>query len=114
MAENNYRQARRAEQKVLELDPRSAEAEAMTGAAEFGLGELEAARKELERAVQLDPHSSAAYYPLGIVYRKAGEPVLAQQALAKFQELKAQERKNLDREQIQGFLERARPRREEP
>ena len=101
-------------EKAVALNDRLAEAHTELGKVLDQCGQIEAARKELERAVQLDPQSSSAYYRLAIVYRKAEEPALAQQASVKFQQLKAQERTNLDREQIQGFLERARQGRGEP
>jgi tetratricopeptide (TPR) repeat protein len=108
------REAQEHLEKAVALNNNLAEAHTELGKVLEMRGQIEAARKELERAVQLDPQSSAAYYRLGIVYRKAGEPELAQQALAKFQQLKAKERKDLDREQIQGFLERARQDPREP
>ena len=40
--------------------------------------------RELERAVQIDPKSSAAYYKLAELYRKAGERERAQNALEWF------------------------------
>jgi len=108
------REAQEHLEKAVALNNRLAEAHTEMGKVLDLRGQIEAARKELERAVQLDPQSSSAYYRLGIVYREAGESALAQQALAKFQQLKAEERKNLDREEIQGFLERVRQRRGEP
>jgi DNA-binding SARP family transcriptional activator len=73
-----------------------------------------AARGELERAVQLDPKSSAAYYKLAELYRKAGERERAQNALERFQELKAKEQADKDREAIQGFLQRTKQREPQP
>ena len=97
-------------EKALALDNNLAEAHTELGEVLDMRGEAEAARRELERAVQLDPKSSAAYYRLGQVYRKLKEPEQAQKALAKFEQLKTEEHQNLDRDQIQGFLERAKQR----
>ena len=100
-------------EKAIALNKNLAEAHAELGKVLDMGGNLEAARNELERAVQLDPHSSSTYYRLGIVYRKLGNTALADQAMAKFQQLKAQERESSDREHIQGFLERARQNKQE-
>lgn len=70
MAQNNYQQARTAAQKALALDPRLAEAQAMAGAAEFGLGELETAQKHLQAALQMDPGLLLARRTLGTLYLK--------------------------------------------
>ena len=64
------------------------------------------ARRELKRAVQLDPKSSAGYYKLAELYRKAGERERVQNALKTFQELKSKEQVDNGWEVIQGFLER--------
>jgi len=97
-------------ERAIALDHDLAEAHTELGKVLDERGQVQVARKELELAVQLAPQSSAAYYRLAQVYRKSGESALAQTALAKFQQLKAEERKNLDREEIQGFLERAKQR----
>jgi Tfp pilus assembly protein PilF len=93
-------------ERAVALDSNLAEAHMELGNVLEMRGQREAARGELERAVQLDPKLSAAYYRLAQVYRKLGETTPAQKAVEKFQQLKAQERADLDREQIQGFLER--------
>jgi len=93
-------------ERAVALDSNLAEAHMELGNVLDMRGQIEAARGELERAVQLDPKLSAAYYRLAQVYRKLGETMSAHKAVAKFQQLKARERADLDREQIQGFLER--------
>ncbi|MCJ7504288.1 MAG: tetratricopeptide repeat protein [Acidobacteriia bacterium] len=93
-------------ERAVALDSNLAEAHMELGNVLEMRGQMEAARGELERAVQLDPKLSAAYYRLAQVYRKLGETTPAQKAVEKFQQLKAQERADLDREQIQNFLER--------
>ena len=70
MEANSYQQARAAAQRALELDPRSAEAESLAGAAEFGLGELDAAQKHLQAALQLQPTLFLARRTLGATYLK--------------------------------------------
>jgi tetratricopeptide (TPR) repeat protein len=97
-------------EKSVALDHNLAEARIELGKVLDRRGQIQAAREELELAVRLDPHSSAAYYQLAQVYRKSGESALGEKILATFQQLKAEERKNLDREQIQGFLARAKQR----
>ena len=57
--------------------------------------------------MELDPQNSAAFYKLAQLYRKLGQMEKAQQATERFQHLKAQQRADLDRVQIQRFLERA-------
>jgi tetratricopeptide (TPR) repeat protein len=91
---------------AIRLDPSLAEARVELGHVLEMRGRLEAARAELERAVQIDPRSSAAYYRLAQVYRQLGEPGRAQDAAQKFQQLKAPEGANPDRERIRVFLER--------
>ncbi len=70
-------------------------------------GQLQTALNELERSVELDAQSSAGFYKLAQLYRKLGQKEKAQQATERFQQLKAEQRADLDRAQIQRFLERA-------
>jgi predicted Zn-dependent protease len=64
------------------------------------------ALQELQRAAELNPKSSAAFYHISQVYRKLGDQQKAQRATTRFEELKALERADLDKEQIQLFLAR--------
>ncbi len=93
-------------ERAIQLDPNLAEARVELGHVLEMRGRLEAARKELERAVEIDPRSSAAYYRLAQVYRQLGETARAQNAAQKFQQLKAEEGTNPERERIRGFFER--------
>ena len=75
-------------QKAVAIDPTSAEAY-------LNLGKLASHRRDdsaavgyLERAVTLQPDSSAALYELGLTYRKTGQPAKAAAALKRFRELK--------------------------
>jgi len=94
-------------EKAVAINGNLAEAHMELGDVFERLGQLGTARKELERAVQLDPHSSATFYKLAQLYRKLGEMGKAEQAAQRFQQLKTRQRADLDREQIQSFLERA-------
>jgi tetratricopeptide (TPR) repeat protein len=100
-------EAREYLERAIALDHNLAEAHAELGKLLDQRGQVQAARKELEIAEQLDPQSSATCYWLVQVYRKLGESALALRAMARFEQLKTKERKNVDREQIQGFLARA-------
>jgi tetratricopeptide (TPR) repeat protein len=105
---DRLRKAQEHLERALAINGNLAEAHMELGDVFERRGQLETARKELERAVQLDPQSSAAFYKLAQFYRKLGEMENAQRATQEFQLLKAQQREELDREQIQGFLDRAR------
>jgi superkiller protein 3 len=101
-------EAQRHLERAITLDDRLAEAHSGLGDVLEMRGQLEAARGQLERAVQLDPKYSPAFYKLGQIYPRLGQQEKARQAAAAFQRLKAEERKDLDREQVQRFLERVR------
>lgn len=99
-------EAQRHLRRAIALDGKLAEAHLELGAIFDSRGEFKEAQTELARAVQLDPKSSTAYYQLAQVYRKLGEPAQAQKAAAIFEQLKAQQRADLDREQVESFLKR--------
>ena len=90
--------------KAIALNARLAEPHAELGIVFEKGNRLGLARGELERAVELDPNFAAVLYKLAELYRKTGELERAQKTLEKFQELKARQRANRDREAIQGFL----------
>ncbi len=98
-------EAQRHLEAAIELDGNLAEAYTELGNVLEMRGQLDAARKELERAVQLDPNSTSAFYKLARVYRNLGELDRAQRATERFQQLKVQGRGDVDRGEIQGFLE---------
>ena len=91
-------------ERAIVVEPRLAEAHAELGSVLVFANQLGAARRELERAVELDPKSSTAFYKLAELYRNTGEAERGQKALARFQELKAKERADEDREAMIGFL----------
>jgi tetratricopeptide (TPR) repeat protein len=54
-------------------------------------GELEKARGYLERVRELAPKDVQAYYNLALLHQRAGREDLAREAMARFQDLKAEE-----------------------
>ncbi len=93
-------------EEAVKLDPRLAEAHIELGILLNREGQEQAARKELELAVSLDPRSNKAYYTLAQVYRKLGQHVQAQEALQKFEQLKANQNQNQDQQAVKDFLAR--------
>jgi tetratricopeptide (TPR) repeat protein len=104
-ASRELAEAQRHLEAAIELDGTLAEAHTELGHLLEIRGQLKAAGKELERAVELDPKSSTAYYKLAQVYRNLGEPDQAERAMGRFQQLKAHDRSDLGREEMQGFFE---------
>jgi len=72
------------------IDPRFSQARYQLGLALEKLGRLDDAVPELEEAARLDPAYPEPHYALARVYRRAGEREKSAQALARFQELRAQ------------------------
>jgi tetratricopeptide (TPR) repeat protein len=103
----SLKEAQRQLQQAVDLAPKLAKAHTELGVLLEMQGRFHAARAELERAVQLDPESSAAYYDLGQIYGKLGEREHSQEALRKFQLLKATQNGNLDQEAVRSFLARS-------
>jgi tetratricopeptide (TPR) repeat protein len=100
-------QARSHLERAISLNPRLAEAHVELGGVLELERQLAEAKQELEKAVQLDPKSSTAFYKLAGLYRKTGEQDRARQALKQFQELRAKERADQDREALRAFLLRS-------
>jgi len=94
-------------ERAVAIDSKLAEAHMPLGDVSAQRSQLQTALNELERSVELDAQSSAGFYKLAQLYRKLGQKEKAQQATERFQHLKAQQRADLDRLQIQRFLERA-------
>jgi cellulose synthase operon protein C len=103
----NLTEARRQLKQAIDLTPKLAEAHIELGVLLGMQNQLQAARRELERAVQLDPESSTAYYELARIYRKLGDTGHTQEALQKFQQLKAIQKRNSDQDAVRSFLARA-------
>jgi tetratricopeptide (TPR) repeat protein len=66
---------------AVRIQPDSAPARYELGRAQFGTGNLEAARVQLEQAVRLDPQNSSGHYLLGRIYKRTGK---SEQAAAQF------------------------------
>jgi len=80
--------ARRSYTTAIQQDP--AEVDALCGLAKIHAadGEFLEAVRLLERAVQADPASAAAYYQLALAYRRLRQPEKSEAALAAFRKLK--------------------------
>ena len=100
----NLSQARLHLERAIALDGRLSEAHAELGTVFEFANQLGPAREELERAIALDPKSSSAFYKLADVYRRTGEPERQRKALERFQELKANERADEDRNAMRRFF----------
>jgi Flp pilus assembly protein TadD len=72
--------------------PDHAAAHAALGTAYREQGDIEAARAELERAVELAPDDLRASYQLGLVYAKLGDKEGARRMFARADELRGRER----------------------
>ncbi len=67
--------------RAIELNPASAEAHALRGAAYRRVGALELAFENLSAALNLDPDHAEAWLELGLLYASHGDPVEARRAL---------------------------------
>jgi len=74
------------------LQPQFAAVHSNLGKIYLRQGKLSDAINELETAIQLDPADTTAYYQLSIGYRKMGQALKAQQALASVRRLNEMER----------------------
>jgi tetratricopeptide (TPR) repeat protein len=81
--------ARQYHQKLLDLGQDEAEYRLGLGAALLGLGDDEAAIRELRRAAEQNPKLAEAHFHLARAYRATGRVVEAQRELKTFQALKA-------------------------
>jgi tetratricopeptide (TPR) repeat protein len=77
--------------KAIALDNSSFEACYQLGKAELSDGQLEAARIDLERAIQLSPADSRPHFAMSRVYRRLGLNSEADRELEQYQKLKATE-----------------------
>jgi len=106
---NSTRDLERAQnylEKAIGLAPQLPEPHLELGIVLEERGHSTQALQELQRSAGLNPKSSAAFYHISQIYRKLGDQQNAQRAATRFQELKAMERADLDKEQIQLFLAR--------
>lgn len=88
-------------QQAVELDPTSAEANAVLGRAYTALGDEDQARTWAQKAVELGPGSSQAHSVLAEAYLLAGE---AQNAVDEADLALVQDIKNADAHRIRGWL----------
>jgi tetratricopeptide (TPR) repeat protein len=77
--------------RAIALDGSSVEALYQLGNIELADGQLEAARKNLERAVQVNPDDSRPHFALSRVYRRLGRNSDADRELESYQKLKARQ-----------------------
>jgi tetratricopeptide (TPR) repeat protein len=70
LSREQFRDAREAARHALEIDSHSAEAECLLGMAELALGDLDAAGKDLGKALELKPGLIPAHRTLGAMYLK--------------------------------------------
>jgi tetratricopeptide (TPR) repeat protein len=68
LEEGNFLEAREAAQHAVEIDPSSAEAECLLGMSELALSDLDAAQKDLNKALDFKPDLTAAHQALGALY----------------------------------------------
>lgn len=100
----NLKLARQYLEEAVKLDPQLAEAHTELGVLFNRERQFNIARKELELSIHLDPASTKAYYILAQVDRKLGLRVQAQDAIQKFEKLKATQKKDENKEAIKEFL----------
>jgi tetratricopeptide (TPR) repeat protein len=74
---------------AIALDSSSFEAQYQLGNVELAAGQFDAARKDLERAIQLNPADSRAHFAMSRVYRRLGRDSDADRELESYQKLKA-------------------------
>ena len=85
-----YKDARRAFDHVLEVAPTSPQANFLAGMSAAGLQDFKAARKYYERAVKADKDNIDAHRELGITYLKLGDRAHAEEELAKLKAMQDQ------------------------
>jgi Flp pilus assembly protein TadD len=78
--------------KAITLDPNDASSHALLGHFELVAGNSEAALREWQVALKLDPQNATALYQLALLYRRQGRPEDAQRLLQRFQRVKAKQR----------------------
>ena len=79
-------------EKSVRLNPRFAGSRAALGKILFKVGDLDAAIRELDKALELDPSDFAPAYTLALALRRKGETARAEQLLAGYEKHKAEER----------------------
>jgi Flp pilus assembly protein TadD len=78
--------------KAISLNQNDAGSHALLGRFELAAGNSEAALRQCEIALKLDPENATALYQLGLLYRKQGRTADAQRLLERFQQVKAKQR----------------------
>ncbi|MEO0812738.1 MAG: tetratricopeptide repeat protein, partial [Myxococcota bacterium] len=81
---NRFKEAARAYQQAVELDPSNGAAHFGLGAAYLDSNNLNGARKHLERAVELSPRNGQALVYLGNVHQAQGNNAKAKQAYQRY------------------------------
>jgi len=81
--------------KEIKISPRSSFSYFLLGQQYLQQKDYENARKSYEKAIELAPNNTSAYYGLFTVYTRLNQPDKAQQHLASFKKLKAEDMKVL-------------------
>lgn len=81
--------------KEVEISPHSSFSYFLLGQQYLQQKDYEKARKSYEKAIELEPNNTSAYYGLFTVYTRLSQPAKAQQHLASFKKLKAEDMKVL-------------------
>lgn len=95
--------ARKHLRQALTLNPRLAQAHLQLGVISQAEGKLAEAVASYQRAVELDPSSSAARYRLGSAYQRLGQLEKAQAELSAFRDLKQKEREEEKQALLRGL-----------
>ena len=85
---NDLKDAIPALRKAVEINSSSADALLELGKAEISASDLQQAREDLERSIELDANSIPAHYSLARLYKKIGEEGLAAKEFALTEKLK--------------------------
>jgi tetratricopeptide (TPR) repeat protein len=78
--------------RALQSNPTNAAIHVALGTELSGQRDYEAARVELERAIELDPQDQTAHYQLGLVYGRLGKKDRSQSAFARSEKLRTEQK----------------------
>jgi len=90
--EGNTQEAVSRFRRALRANPNSEASHAALGTVLAAQRDYQAARVELERAIELDPQDQTAYYQLGLVYARLGEKDRSESAFARSEKLRAEQK----------------------
>jgi tetratricopeptide (TPR) repeat protein len=90
-------QAIAALRQALSLNPNDARSHALLGQLQLAAERPDAAAREWQAALKIEPENATALYQLGLLYRKQGKTEQAERLLAAFQTVKAKQRAGEER-----------------